>query len=127
MTTVLMLFLLGWLSACAPAPTPSPEAQLANPASVYCLEQGGMLTIEKLPNGGEYGVCTFPDGRACEEWAMFRGECPTGEVDLSAAPHDAARYCLLRGGEYQAAEDQCLYQGQTCPSEQFYQTNRCQP
>ena len=52
------------------------QAGMANPASVYCKEQGGELRIEKDANGGEIGICTLPDGTECEEWAFYRGECP---------------------------------------------------
>ncbi len=52
-----------------------PSAQIANPASVHCVEQGGMLEIKKDATGGEYGECTLPGGTVCEEWALFRGEC----------------------------------------------------
>lgn len=48
---------------------------LANPASVYCEEQGGTLEIRSDADGGQYGVCIFADGSECEEWAHFRGEC----------------------------------------------------
>lgn len=51
-------------------------ATIANPASVYCIEQGGELKIIKDVNGGEIGICTLPDGTECEEWAFYRGECP---------------------------------------------------
>lgn len=50
------------------------QSQLANPASVYCEEQGGELEIREDEQGGQYGVCTFPEGE-CEEWAFYRGEC----------------------------------------------------
>ncbi|MBN2014599.1 MAG: DUF333 domain-containing protein [Candidatus Altiarchaeota archaeon] len=47
---------------------------LSNPASVYCEEQGFGLEIRTDENGS-YGVCVFPDGSECEEWAFYRGEC----------------------------------------------------
>lgn len=53
----------------------SQSAQIANPASSYCIEKGGTLKILET-EGGQYGVCTLPDGTDCEEWAYFRGECP---------------------------------------------------
>ena len=56
------------------------STQLANPASVNCTKSGGHLAIEKRGDGGEYGVCYFDDNKACEEWALFRGECPQGGV-----------------------------------------------
>ena len=56
-----------------------PPSELANPASVHCIEQGGSLEIRKDESGGEFGVCIFEDGSECEEWAYFRGECEPGE------------------------------------------------
>src|SRR6185369_7846201 len=50
------------------------SAGLANPASVNCEKKGGKLEIRKGKNG-EYGVCKFPNGKECEEWALFRGKC----------------------------------------------------
>ena len=52
------------------------QAQLANPASQRCIQEGGMLQIEQRPDGGQFGVCVFTDNRQCEEWALFRVECP---------------------------------------------------
>ena len=40
---------------------------LANPASVYCDDNGGTLEIRTGADGGEYGVCIFDDGSECEE------------------------------------------------------------
>ncbi|MEW5803922.1 MAG: DUF333 domain-containing protein [bacterium] len=48
---------------------------MANPASVYCIENGGISEIRTDENGGQYGVCIFSDGTECDEWAFFRGEC----------------------------------------------------
>ncbi|MFH1200985.1 MAG: DUF333 domain-containing protein [bacterium] len=48
--------------------------QIANPASVNCIENGGKLSIIDKPEG-QVGMCTFSNGTVCEEWAYFRGEC----------------------------------------------------
>lgn len=48
---------------------------LANPATVYCLEQQGKFSMKKDAQGGMVGYCTFPDGEVCEEWAFYKGEC----------------------------------------------------
>ncbi|MEM7826813.1 MAG: DUF333 domain-containing protein [Candidatus Aenigmatarchaeota archaeon] len=48
---------------------------LANPASAYCEESGYKLDIRKDAEGNEYGVCVFPDGNECEEWAFYKGDC----------------------------------------------------
>jgi putative hemolysin len=58
------------------APQP---AELANPASIYCEEQGGRVEILDA-DGGQQGMCVFPDGATCEEWAFYRGECDPAEV-----------------------------------------------
>ncbi len=66
------------LAACAEAPAahaPSSGAQLANPAAVACVRRGGQLTGLRTA-AGEVGYCRLPDGRTCEEWALFRdGRC----------------------------------------------------
>ncbi len=54
---------------------PPRSSGLANPASVYCQEQGGKLDIRTGADGGQVGMCIFPDGSECEEWAFFRKEC----------------------------------------------------
>lgn len=46
-----------------------------NPASVYCEQQGNRLEIHTAEDGSQSGVCVFPDGNTCDEWANFRGEC----------------------------------------------------
>nr|WP_243854443.1 DUF333 domain-containing protein [Comamonas sp. JUb58] len=44
---------------------------MANPASVYCVEQGGKLHIHSSASGDQ-GICRLPDGQEIEEWALFR-------------------------------------------------------
>ena len=66
------------------SPTPSAAAGIPNPASVYCLEHGGVLEIRKDASGAEYGVCVFPDGSECDEWAFLRGECQPASQSASA-------------------------------------------
>jgi len=55
---------------------------LANPAAVYCEDQGGTLESFDPSTGSGQGaeegtgaMCVFDDFE-CEEWAYFRGECP---------------------------------------------------
>jgi putative hemolysin len=49
---------------------------IANPASVFCEEQGGTVDIRNdAESEGQIGICVLPDGSECEEWAYFRGEC----------------------------------------------------
>ena len=55
--------------------TGTPQANMPNPASVFCLEQGFQSEIRTAADGSQYGVCLFPDGSECDEWAYYRGEC----------------------------------------------------
>lgn len=52
--------------------TKQQNVQLANPASVSCVDQGGTSEIRTDESGNEYGICNMKDGRECEEWALFR-------------------------------------------------------
>jgi putative hemolysin len=52
-----------------------PQAGIPNPASVYCEQQGNKHEIQMASDGSQPGICTFPDGSTCEEWAYYRGEC----------------------------------------------------
>ncbi|GAK64266.1 uncharacterized protein PAN0_005c2478 [Moesziomyces antarcticus] len=53
--------------------------QIANPASVYCVQQGGTLEIVKDKDGNEIGMCRLPDGTVREEWDFFRSSQPQDE------------------------------------------------
>jgi hypothetical protein len=60
---------------------------MPNPASVYCEEQGNRLEIRTAADGSQTGVCIFPDGSECDEWAYFRKECePATQSGTSANP-----------------------------------------
>jgi len=54
-------------------------AQMANPASVNCIDKGGTLEIITATDGSQFGMCKFSDGSQCEEWAFFRGECQSNK------------------------------------------------
>jgi len=84
---ILMIIVAGalFLAACGgsePEPTATPDAfqspiDMANPASVHCVDQGYQLEI-RTEAGGSVGYCIFDDGSECEEWAYYRGECEPG-------------------------------------------------
>lgn len=106
------LFLSGLLAACQPGNTPpSPavpeETGLANPASVYCDDLGYTLDIREDEDGGQHGVCIFPDGSECEEWAFFRGECGADKT-----------YCARQGYTLEVRDGvpTCVFpDGSSCP------------
>lgn len=100
------------------------KKKFPNPAAVNCRDKDGITYIAKRPDGGEYGICLFATGGQCEEWAMVKGFCPVGGVDVSVYPTPAARYCAIRGGTFVAAKSgdgQCrVLTGETCPAEAYY-------
>ena len=60
--------------------TNATNATIANPASVYSVNHNGTSTIITNADGSQGGICMFPNGSWCEEWAYFRGECSPATV-----------------------------------------------
>lgn len=79
--------------------SPSPSTTLANPASVNCGKVGGKLFIQKDGTGNEYGLCDFGDNMQCEEWALYRGDCPVGGRKTTGFDTIQQKYCAWLGGQ----------------------------
>jgi putative hemolysin len=79
----IVMFVLASCTVPQARPIPSadtPQANLPNPASVYCIEQGYQSEIRTAADGSQSGVCIFPDGSECDEWAFYHGDCgPAGQ------------------------------------------------
>ena len=75
--SIFLILIFNTLSiSCNPRQTvPTMNANMPNPASVYCEEQGYSLEIITASDGSQRGICIFPDGSSCDEWTYFRGEC----------------------------------------------------
>ncbi len=107
------------------------KTDIANPASINCEKKGGVISIEKKPTGGEYGVCVFEDKRQCEEWTLMRSECPEGGAEIKDYTTDAQRYCVITGGKfvpYESSPDkekgECLLpEGSVCDVDDYYNDN----
>ena len=91
MTGLGILLLTTGLSGCtllAPdAPTPTqpsdPTAvRKASPASLNCIQNRGTLEVHQTSEG-ERADCLLPSGKRCDEWEMFRGNCPTRTVNAN--------------------------------------------
>ncbi|VVC00278.1 Uncharacterised protein [uncultured archaeon] len=50
------------------------NTQIPNPASKFCVDAGYRNEIRGGPDG-QVGYCIFKNGRECEEWAFYRGQC----------------------------------------------------
>lgn len=89
---IVALLAVATLAGCnlnkTPVENPDENAEIANPASVYCEENGGTLTLEEWA-----WLCMFEDGSYCEEWAYYNGECQPGDIIYNAVedtlPEDA--------------------------------------
>ena len=52
----------------------APQEGYANPAAVYCIDQG--FDYELVTTDiGVVGMCKFPDGTSCDEWDFLSGKC----------------------------------------------------
>ena len=62
------------LSACTQSQVPVSSHEptgIANPASVFCEQQGGRSELQTDKNGNQYGICHLPNGTIIEEWEYF--------------------------------------------------------
>lgn len=75
LVTVSMIVLaLAASAACGSDEEPSEtttDVEIANPASEFCVAQGGTVEIVDEA-GGQVGYCILPDGSSVEEWEYFR-------------------------------------------------------
>ena len=119
------LAIVVWMAGCTGA---LGQAQLANPASQRCVASGGSLQIEQRPDGGQFGVCVFEENRQCEEWALFRGECPKSGLRVTGYVSPAGRYCAITGGRYAVVTESAAVEtgvcslpgGKTCGAAAYY-------
>ena len=92
------------LGACGGDEPTDDESGLANPASVYCIEQGGTVDMRE-GDGGTFGVCVFPNGAECDEWAFYDDACPPGFDPGAGLANPASVYCLEQGGTLDMREE----------------------
>jgi putative hemolysin len=82
-----------------PAAMDLPQAGIPNPASVYCKQNGNKLEIHTAADGSQSGICIFPDGSTCDEWAYYRGECgPAAQNNPTPAINVEATIANVSGG-----------------------------
>lgn len=106
--TLMVLIILTFCTAPQTQPTPAPvstklsQPNNANPASVFCEQQGNKLEIRTAVDGSQSGVCIFPDGSECDEWAYFRGECgPASQAESTSSPTEIPTAMPIDPADYQ--------------------------
>ena len=77
------------LSGCGQAVAPAPKVGMANPASVYCAQQGGKSEWVTTA-AGQSSNCHLPDGRVVEEWALYRATHADATASAANATASAA-------------------------------------
>lgn len=75
---------------------------LANPAAVYCIDQGGFYG-QKSDENGSLGVCRMSDGTEQDAWDMLR---EAHEPNPKIA-NPAATFCSANGGTYNLEDGSC--------------------
>ena len=125
-----------------PATTPAlVSAGMANPASVNCGNIGGTTQIMSNPDGSQYGMCTFPNGTTCEEWALFNDHVCKPYVQAATTPaaigmaNPASVNCGNIGGTTQIMSNpdgsqygMCTFpNGTTCEEWALYRNEGCKP
>ena len=83
------VMLMMYRSSNVKSETPAEEwtgevAQIANPASEYCVAQGWTINIVKDSEGNESGMCKLADGTEVDEWEYFRANNPETETWTTA-------------------------------------------
>jgi putative hemolysin len=108
-------------SATAKAPTTG-TTQIANPASTNCVKLGGNLVTKARGDGGQYSICRFNDGSACEEWALMRGDCQSGNVSITGTSTIDQKYCIWAGGKTGTEKNSiCTFKnGSKCSTLDFF-------
>ncbi|MEM4720097.1 MAG: eight-cysteine-cluster domain-containing protein [Candidatus Bilamarchaeaceae archaeon] len=90
------------------------NSTIANPASEYCIKNGGkiLILVDAVP--GQVGVCEFKNQAKCEEWAYLRGECSpdkpnycVGDNDCACGTHITTGECFVGSKEFVNTEKQC--------------------
>ena len=61
---------------------------MANPASVYCVEQGWELIPMEDEEWNQYAMCRLADGTEVEEWEYFRANNPVEEENVEEATEE---------------------------------------
>jgi plastocyanin len=79
-----LIFLAVVVLGCTQQPATQNNTQIANPASVYCENQGYQTEIVTAGDGSQSGNCIFKDGSKCDEWAYYRGECAPASGNITS-------------------------------------------
>ena len=69
---------------------------MANPAAVYCAQQGGK-SESVTTEAGQSSNCHLPDGRVVEEWTLYRADALRPACQQASAELSPYRYVPQHG------------------------------
>lgn len=90
------------LTSFTPVMASETGATLANPAAVYCVENGGHYGIRQTENAA-VGICMKEDGTAQDAWELFREQ----RHEATELANPAATFCVANGGAYSIEDSSC--------------------
>ena len=109
--SILWLAVILWLGTVILAgcdsnnPEQEQETWIANPASEFCVENGGTLIPAEDEEWNQFAFCQIDEDTICEEWEYYRGDCPieansdeeiSGEVESGEVNNDEAPVAKMR-------------------------------
>jgi putative hemolysin len=96
------------------------DPEIANPASEFCVEQGGTVEIVTDAAGNQSGLCLLPDGTQADEWEYYRRY---HEDEGAGLANPAAVFCEEAGGVVSGDEPMCeLPDGSTVDAWDYFRT-----
>jgi len=100
--------------------TASTSTGISNPAANYCVAKEGTLKTITRADGNQYTICYFMDNRQCEEWALFRGDCPWGGRKVTGYDNEQQIFCAITGGAVDMNKNTCTFKGKICDLGKYY-------
>jgi hypothetical protein len=76
------------------------EANIPNPAAVFCEERGFNYQIITDHEGNQSGLCIFAPDDTCDGWAFYRGECGPASSQSPTPTEAPADVTVMPQGEF---------------------------